>query len=79
MFWYLEIKVYFDRAWLYDVCRGIEHEPVSARQLPKSIGCSKNFPGKTCLDTKEKVHVIYIIRLSCCKIKKLLINQVLHT
>ncbi|KAK3092357.1 hypothetical protein FSP39_001859 [Pinctada imbricata] len=41
--------------WLYDVCRGIEYEPVSARQLPKSIGCSKNFPGKTCLDTREKV------------------------
>ncbi|XP_062587283.1 DNA polymerase eta-like [Saccostrea cucullata] len=42
-------------AWLYEVCRGVEHEPVSARQLPKSIGCSKNFPGKTCLDTKDKV------------------------
>ncbi|XP_067681136.1 DNA polymerase eta-like [Haliotis asinina] len=42
-------------AWLYDMCRGYEYEPVSARQLAKSIGCSKNFPGKTCLDTREKV------------------------
>ncbi|XP_052105521.1 DNA polymerase eta-like [Mytilus californianus] len=41
--------------WIYEVCRGIEQEQVSARQLPKSIGCSKNFQGKTCLDTKEKV------------------------
>lgn len=40
---------------MYEICRGIEQEPVSARQLAKSIGCSKNFPGKTCLDTKEKV------------------------
>ncbi|XP_064622676.1 DNA polymerase eta-like [Lineus longissimus] len=42
-------------SWLYEVCRGIENEPVSARQLPKSIGCSKNFRGKTALDTKDKV------------------------
>ncbi|CAG2219563.1 POLH [Mytilus edulis] len=41
--------------WIYELCRGIEQEAVSARQLPKSIGCSKNFQGKTCLDTKEKV------------------------
>ena len=43
------------RSWLYEVCRGFDHEPVSARQLPKSIGCSKNFTGKNCLDTREKV------------------------
>ncbi|XP_021363303.1 DNA polymerase eta-like, partial [Mizuhopecten yessoensis] len=41
--------------WLYEVCRGIEREPVSARQLAKSIGCSKNFRGKEALDTREKV------------------------
>ncbi|KAM4729920.1 DNA polymerase eta isoform 2-T2 [Anableps anableps] len=41
--------------WLYDLCRGIEFEAVKPRQLPKSIGCSKNFPGKTSLATKEKV------------------------
>ncbi|KAL2081761.1 hypothetical protein ACEWY4_023614 [Coilia grayii] len=41
--------------WLYDLCRGIEFEPVKPRQLAKSIGCSKNFPGKLSLDTKEKV------------------------
>ncbi|XP_035027660.1 DNA polymerase eta isoform X2 [Hippoglossus stenolepis] len=41
--------------WLYDLCRGIEFEAVKPRQLPKSIGCSKNFPGKTSLTTKEQV------------------------
>ncbi|KAF8795998.1 DNA polymerase eta-like [Argiope bruennichi] len=41
--------------WLYNVSRGIENEPVTPRQLPKSIGCGKNFRGKSCLDTKEKV------------------------
>ncbi|XP_060077107.1 DNA polymerase eta-like [Ylistrum balloti] len=41
--------------WLYEVCRGTEREPVSARQLPKSIGCSKNFRGKEALDTRDKV------------------------
>lgn len=41
--------------WLYDLCRGIDFEEVKPRQLPKSIGCSKNFPGKTSLATKEQV------------------------
>uniref|UniRef100_UPI003AAEE7A3 DNA polymerase eta isoform X3 n=1 Tax=Centroberyx gerrardi TaxID=166262 RepID=UPI003AAEE7A3 len=41
--------------WLYDMCRGIEFEAVKPRQLPKSIGCSKNFPGKTSLATKDQV------------------------
>ncbi|XP_030627778.1 DNA polymerase eta-like [Chanos chanos] len=41
--------------WLFDLCRGVEFEPVKARQLPKSIGCSKNFPGKSALATKEQV------------------------
>ncbi|WAR14665.1 POLH-like protein [Mya arenaria] len=40
--------------WLYNMCRGFDNEPVSARQLPKSVGCSKNFTGKNCLDTGEK-------------------------
>uniref|UniRef100_K7G1Q6 DNA polymerase eta n=1 Tax=Pelodiscus sinensis TaxID=13735 RepID=K7G1Q6_PELSI len=42
-------------SWLYDMCRGIEQEPVKPRQLPKSIGCSKNFPGKAALATQEQV------------------------
>lgn len=50
--------------WLYDLCRGIEFEAVKPRQLPKSIGCSKNFPGKTSLATKEKVqHWLYQLSL----------------
>lgn len=43
------------RSWLYELCRGIDFEPVKARQLPKSIGCSKNFPGKTALATQKQV------------------------
>ncbi|XP_044243129.2 DNA polymerase eta isoform X3 [Ursus arctos] len=42
-------------SWLYGMCRGIEHDPVRPRQLPKTIGCSKNFPGKTALATREQV------------------------
>uniref|UniRef100_A0A8C8G080 DNA polymerase eta n=1 Tax=Oncorhynchus tshawytscha TaxID=74940 RepID=A0A8C8G080_ONCTS len=50
--------------WLYDMCRGIDFEAVKPRQLPKSIGCSKNFPGKTSLTTREKVqHWLYQLAL----------------
>lgn len=42
-------------SWLYNLCRGIEDEPVKPRQLPKSIGCSKTFPGKTALCTRDQV------------------------
>uniref|UniRef100_A0A2K5SHR4 DNA polymerase eta n=1 Tax=Cebus imitator TaxID=2715852 RepID=A0A2K5SHR4_CEBIM len=42
-------------SWLYAMCRGIEHDPVKPRHLPKTIGCSKNFPGKTALVTREQV------------------------
>lgn len=43
------------RSWLYDLCRGIDDEPVKNRHLPQSIGCSKNFPGKTALATQKEV------------------------
>jgi len=43
------------RTWLYWYCRGIDHEPVSCRHLPKSIGCSKNFSGIAALDSPEKI------------------------
>ncbi|NXQ23512.1 POLH polymerase, partial [Alaudala cheleensis] len=42
-------------SWLYDLCRGIEEEPVKNRYLPQSIGCSKNFPGKSALATQKAV------------------------
>lgn len=48
------------RSWLYDLCRGIEDEPVKKRYLPQSIGCSKNFPGKTALATQKEVGDAYI-------------------
>ena len=35
--------------------QGFDGEEVSDRNLAKSIGCSKNFRGPDCLDTKEKV------------------------
>ncbi|XP_035411621.1 DNA polymerase eta isoform X1 [Cygnus atratus] len=42
-------------SWLYDLCRGIDDEPVKNRHLPQSIGCSKNFPGRTALATQKEV------------------------
>lgn len=41
--------------WLYNIAHGIDHEPVTKRLIPKSIGCSKNFPGRTALGTKQKI------------------------
>lgn len=45
------------RMYLYDVCRGVETEEVSDRQLPKSVGCSKNFRGPEMLITKDQVWI----------------------
>eukprot|EP00118_Oscarella_pearsei_P010775 m.68196 g.68196 ORF g.68196 m.68196 type:complete len:582 (+) comp35498_c0_seq4:2-1747(+) len=42
-------------AWLYNICRGLDSEPVRPRLLPKSIGCSKNFPGSAKLASHEQV------------------------
>jgi nucleotidyltransferase/DNA polymerase involved in DNA repair len=44
-----------DGCWLFNLIRGIETTPVNSRNLYKSISASKNFPGKTSLDTMEKV------------------------
>lgn len=44
-------------AWLYDLCHGIDKEPVKTRTLPQSIGCGKNFPGPAKLKTAQKVGV----------------------
>ncbi|KAK4303638.1 hypothetical protein Pmani_024362 [Petrolisthes manimaculis] len=41
--------------WLHNLGKGIDHEQVTSRQLPKSIGCSKNFMGREALNTREKV------------------------
>ncbi|KAG1671487.1 DNA polymerase eta [Nymphon striatum] len=45
--------------WLYDISRGFEYEEVCARLLPKSLGCSKNFMGKSALKSKEQVKCWY--------------------
>uniref|UniRef100_A0A4W3JNZ0 DNA polymerase eta n=1 Tax=Callorhinchus milii TaxID=7868 RepID=A0A4W3JNZ0_CALMI len=42
-------------SWLYELCRGVEFEPLRPRQLPKSIGCSKIFSGRTALATCEEI------------------------
>ncbi|CDW52535.1 IMS C and IMS domain containing protein [Trichuris trichiura] len=42
-------------AWLNLILDGIDREPVVARRLAKSIGCSKNFPGKIALRTVKDV------------------------
>ena len=50
-------KIYDEKTahWLFNVSRGIDTEEVKERDLPKSIGCSKNFRGPEMLDSKEKV------------------------
>lgn len=37
------------RTWLYNIARGVDLEPVQAKFNPKSIGCCKNFKGKSAL------------------------------
>ncbi len=51
------LRVKFDEKtsrWLHDVSKGIDVDPVKERELPKSIGCSKNFLGPKMLETKEQ-------------------------
>lgn len=42
-------------AWLALLCQGQDGEEVKERELPKSIGCGKNFRGPDMLDTEGKV------------------------
>ncbi|ROT76076.1 putative DNA polymerase eta [Penaeus vannamei] len=44
-----------DWHWLFNLGKGVDTEQVTSRQLPKSIGCGKNFHGKEALNTQEKV------------------------
>ena len=41
--------------WLYNIAKGFDADEVKNRDLPKSIGCGKNFRGPEILDSKEKV------------------------
>ncbi|XP_013140604.1 PREDICTED: DNA polymerase eta isoform X2 [Papilio polytes] len=41
--------------WLYNIARGIDLEPVQARFNPKSIGCCKQFRGKTALTDLDSI------------------------
>jgi nucleotidyltransferase/DNA polymerase involved in DNA repair len=49
------MKVWLFRKWVYGACRGDDQEPVVARELAMSIGCSKSFQGSDQLDTSVKV------------------------
>ncbi|XP_063359777.1 DNA polymerase eta [Cydia amplana] len=47
-----ELQAKFDEkngTWLYNIARGIDLEPVQAKFNPKSIGCCKNFKGKSAI------------------------------
>ncbi|KAJ1530973.1 hypothetical protein ONE63_005809 [Megalurothrips usitatus] len=53
-----ELQRHYDEKnglWLYNMAHGIDHEPVTVRLIPKSIGCSKNFPGRTALALQKNV------------------------
>lgn len=43
------------RLWLHGLGRGYDSEAVVSRQLPKSVGCSKNFLGRESLYTRARV------------------------
>lgn len=54
--------------WLHSISRGLEFEIVRERDLPKSIGCSKNFPGIKSLDTRDKVeHWVRLLAEEVCE------------
>ncbi|XP_047527690.1 DNA polymerase eta isoform X1 [Vanessa atalanta] len=53
-----ELQAKFDEkngTWLYNIARGIDIELVQAKFNPKSIGCCKNFKGKSALLDLESV------------------------
>ena len=41
--------------WLYEICQGIDHEPIRTRTITQSIGCGKNFLGPEKLKTAQQV------------------------
>ncbi|CAH1389445.1 unnamed protein product [Nezara viridula] len=54
-----ELQAKYDEkagSWLYNIARGLDNEPVTARLLSKSIGCCKNFPGRAALNKTKDVH-----------------------
>jgi hypothetical protein len=53
---YNKKKIVF-RKWLHQISLGVDNEPVMARQIAKSIGCSKNFRGNQVLNTTKKVYL----------------------
>jgi len=41
--------------WVHEMAQGLDQDPVKERDLPKSVGCSKNFRGPQMLDTRAAV------------------------
>lgn len=41
--------------WLYNLARGIDFESVTEKIIPKSIACSKKFPGRNSLSTVNEL------------------------
>ncbi|XP_054000230.1 DNA polymerase eta [Hylaeus anthracinus] len=39
--------------WLYNIARGVDHEPVTMRLVSKSIGACKKFPGKQAITSLD--------------------------
>ncbi|KHN83132.1 DNA polymerase eta [Toxocara canis] len=43
--------------WIYEICRGLDDEPVRARDKQTSIAVSKNFPGSSALTSTSEIQV----------------------
>lgn len=54
--------------FMYNACRGIDHETVKQRLAPKSISAGKTFRGKTSLKTLDEV--VRYARLLCVEIEE---------
>lgn len=53
--------------WLYQLCRGVDHEVVKSRQLAQSVGCGKNFLGPEKLHSADQVHIsTHFLHIATC-------------
>ncbi|KAF6770039.1 hypothetical protein AHF37_11860, partial [Paragonimus kellicotti] len=64
--------------WLHDLCRGYDSEAVTPRCLPQSVGCSKNFVGRSVLSTTSQIEH-WLRCLADELIERLLEDRQLHS
>ncbi|KAF7232383.1 hypothetical protein EG68_11266 [Paragonimus skrjabini miyazakii] len=64
--------------WLHDLCRGYDSETVTPRCLPQSVGCSKNFVGRSVLSTTSQIEH-WLRCLADELIERLLEDRQLHS